>query len=149
MRLEHNDPVLNCQAPNPSNFLGHLTNQETCYFCQLVIYETMLSFDTEDPVKMYFKTYLSYISALFLYLTGALILSRKELRNTRPYPMIAVSLLIFGSLLQLNYTELKPLESQLLSLQNYKLFSELRSFLKLVGINTPGPVSIFQDIVEM
>ena len=123
--------------------LGDLTNQETCYYCQLVIYEFMLNHHSENSWKMYLKTYLSFASAFFLYLAGFLILSRKELRKTTPYPMIALSLLIFGSLLQLNFTELRQLELTLMTSQKIKLYSTLKWFLKWIGVITSGPVSLF------
>lgn len=143
LNMTHDSEVLNCNVQHPSNVFGDLTNRETCYFCQLAIYRELLDFTDESKEIVFMKSTLSFFSAFCCYVAGAFLLLNAELRRTRPYPMIALSLLTLGSLLQLNYSQIRCIEGQLLSMLDTGMFTPLKGWYKLIGIVTQN-ASMFQ-----
>lgn len=134
MKMSHNDPVLNCKASDPSPVLGNLTNTETCYYCNLVIYEEMLQEKDGSESYKTVMTWLSMISFICCYMAGGFLLLQKDLRNTIPYPMIAASLLSLGSLCQINYTQYDKIEGSLFRMQEIGVFDSLKWVYMRAGI---------------
>lgn len=90
-----------------------------------MVYHYELETPIESKLVQDFKTYLSYVSAFFCYIAGAFILFNKELRRTKPYSMIALSLFSMGSLLQINFSHVQVIEWQILHMLEFGMFGGL------------------------
>lgn len=93
-------------------------------------------------------TCLAYTSSVICYVAACCLLFSKSLKRTIPYPMITFSLLMLGSLSQMNYMLVARNAYYNLKMIEAGVFLPLKMALQAIGVISSG-VSVFQEIIEM